>query len=90
LQQFVQDELLDGLLQALEAAVLTANGGPLGRDPHLLETSAPGIFTCGDVRLSPVKRVVSAVGERSMAIAFVHQFLRDRQTAEDDSTPIRA
>jgi len=47
-----------------------------GRDPYLLETSAPGVFACGDVRLSPVKRVAAAVGEGSMAIAFVHQFLR--------------
>ena len=45
------------------------------RDPYLLETSAPGVFACGDVRLSPVKRVASAVGEGSMAIAFVHQCL---------------
>ena len=36
----------------------------------------PGIFACGDVRLSPVKRVAAAVGEGSMAIAFVHQYLR--------------
>ena len=34
----------------------------LGRDPYLLETSAPGIFACGDVRLSPVKRGASGVG----------------------------
>lgn len=46
-----------------------------GRDPYLLETSVPGIFACGDVRLSPVKRVAAAVGEGSMAIAFTHQFL---------------
>jgi thioredoxin reductase (NADPH) len=45
------------------------------RDPYLLETSAPGVFACGDVRLSPVKRVASAVGEGSMAIAFVHQYI---------------
>lgn len=45
------------------------------RDPYLLESSIPGIFACGDVRLSPVKRVASAVGEGSMAIAFVHQYL---------------
>lgn len=45
------------------------------RDPYLLETSVPGIFACGDVRLSPVKRVASAVGEGSMAVAFVHQYL---------------
>jgi thioredoxin reductase (NADPH) len=51
------------------------------RDPYLLETSAPGVFACGDVRLSPVKRVASAVGEGSMAIAFVHQYLaNDRRS----------
>src|SRR5262245_27270772 len=50
---------------------------PLGRDPYLLETSVPGIFACGDVRFSPVKRVAAAVGEGSMAIAFVHQYLSD-------------
>jgi thioredoxin reductase (NADPH) len=50
---------------------------PLDRDPYLLETSVPGIFACGDVRLGPVKRVAAAVGEGSMAIAFVHQYLRD-------------
>jgi thioredoxin reductase (NADPH) len=46
------------------------------RDPYLLESNAPGVFACGDVRLSPVKRVASAVGEGSMAIAFVHKFLQ--------------
>jgi len=45
------------------------------RDPYLLETSVPGVFACGDLRASPVKRVASAVGEGSMAIAFVHQYL---------------
>jgi thioredoxin reductase (NADPH) len=47
-----------------------------GRDPYLLESSLPGVFACGDVRLSPVKRVASAVGEGSMAIAFVHKYLQ--------------
>ena len=46
------------------------------RDPYLLETSVPGFFACGDVRLGPVKRVAAAVGEGSMAIAFVHQYLQ--------------
>ena len=53
----------------------------LDRDPYLLETSVPGILACGDVRFGPVKRVASAVGEGSMAIAFVHQFLRDADAA---------
>lgn len=35
----------------------------------------PGIFACGDVRCSPAKRTAAAVGEGSMSIAFVHQFL---------------
>ncbi len=55
----------------------------LDRDPYLLETSVPGIFACGDVRLSPVKRVAAAVGEGSMAIALVHQYLRDADTRPD-------
>lgn len=55
------------------------------RDPYLLETSVPGIFACGDVRFSPVKRVASAVGEGSMAIALVHQFLQqDRRGPRRD------
>jgi thioredoxin reductase (NADPH) len=61
----------------------------LDRDPYLLETSVPGIFACGDVRFGPVKRVAAAVGEGSMAIAFIHQYLREldlvdspRQSAE--------
>ena len=47
------------------------------RDPYLLESSGPGVFACGDVRLSPVKRVASAVGEGSMVIAFVHKYLQE-------------
>lgn len=47
----------------------------LERDPYLLETSVPGIFAVGDVRAGSVKRVAAAVGEGSMAIAFVHQYL---------------
>lgn len=46
------------------------------RDPYLLETSVPGIFACGDVRASKVKRVAAAVGEGSMSIAFVHQYFQ--------------
>jgi thioredoxin reductase (NADPH) len=49
---------------------------PLSRPPYLLETSQPGIFAVGDVRGGNVKRVASAVGEGSIAVAFVHQVLR--------------
>ena len=45
------------------------------RDPYLLETSIPGIFAVGDVRHGSMKRVASSVGEGSMAIALVHQFV---------------
>jgi thioredoxin reductase (NADPH) len=47
------------------------------RDPFLLETSVPGIFVAGDVRHGSVKRCASAVGEGSIAIQFVHQYLRE-------------
>jgi len=55
----------------------TAGHWALDRDPYLLETSVPGVFACGDVRYGPVKRVAAAVGEGSMAIAFVHQYLKE-------------
>jgi thioredoxin reductase (NADPH) len=57
--------------------VRAAGRWELERDPYLLETSVPGIFASGDVRYGPVKRVAAAVGEGSMAIAFVHQYLKD-------------
>ncbi len=50
-------------------------GWPLDRDPGLLETNVPGIFVVGDVRKGSVKRVASGVGEGSVAISFVHQYL---------------
>jgi thioredoxin reductase (NADPH) len=48
----------------------------LSRDPFLLETSVPGIFAAGDVREGAVRRVASAVGQGSIAISFVHQYLK--------------
>src|SRR5438128_10847521 len=50
---------------------------PLTRPPHLLETSRPGVFAIGDVRSGSLKRVASAVGEGSIAIAAVHQVLHE-------------
>jgi thioredoxin reductase (NADPH) len=50
---------------------------PLARAPHLLETSLPGVFAIGDVRAGSLKRVSSAVGEGSIAIAAVHQVLHE-------------
>jgi len=49
---------------------------PLTRAPYLLETSRPGVFAVGDVRGGNIKRVASAVGEGSIAVAFVHQVLQ--------------
>ena len=63
-----------------------AGDWPLERDPYLLETSVPGIFACGDVRFGPVKRVAAAVGEGSMAIAFVHQYLKESAPLEEPAT----
>ena len=47
----------------------------LERDPFLLETSVPGVFAVGDVRHGSVKRVASGVGEGSVAVQFIHQYL---------------
>ena len=46
-----------------------------GREPYLLETSVPGIFVAGDVRHGSVKRVASSVGEGSISVQFIHQYL---------------
>ena len=64
----------------LSGADLTLNGRrprnwPLERKPYLLETNVPGIFAAGDVRHGSIKRVASAVGEGSIAIELIHQYL---------------
>lgn len=51
---------------------------PLDRAPHLLETSVPGVFACGDARHESVKRVASAVGEGSVSVSFMHRILAER------------
>jgi thioredoxin reductase (NADPH) len=51
---------------------------PLARDPYLLETSIPGVLAAGDVRHGSIKRVSAGVGEGSMAIAVVHQYLAEQ------------
>lgn len=56
---------------------LAAARWPLARAPYLLETSLPGVFAVGDVRGGNIKRVASAVGEGSIAVAFVHQVLHE-------------
>jgi thioredoxin reductase (NADPH) len=79
---------LDGRGYVLTGSDVTAAGRwELDRDPYLLETSVPGIFACGDVRSGPVKRVASAVGEGSMAIAFVHQYLREAAAGLERDEP---
>ena len=79
-------EWLDGFVERdgrgfiLTGADLIRNGRrpaswPLDRDPTLLESSVPGVYAVGDVRHGSVKRVASGVGEGSIAIQFVHQYL---------------
>jgi len=77
---------LDGCL-ALDAKGFIKTGPDLSPDdlaaarwpspPHLLETSLPGVFAVGDVRAGSLKRVASAVGEGSIAIAAVLQVLHE-------------
>ena len=69
--------VLTGTMPDLTREDLDGAGWPLSRAPYLLETSRPNIFAIGDVRGGNIKRVASAVGEGSIAIAFVHQVLRD-------------
>ncbi|HEY4428904.1 MAG TPA: FAD-dependent oxidoreductase [Solirubrobacteraceae bacterium] len=52
-----------------------AGGWPLEREPYLLETTVPGVFVAGDVRARSIKRVASAVGEGSMAVSLIHEYL---------------
>jgi thioredoxin reductase (NADPH) len=61
----------------LSAEDLAAARWPLVRAPYLLETSLPGVFAVGDVRGGNIKRVASAVGEGSIAVAFVHRVLHE-------------
>jgi thioredoxin reductase (NADPH) len=51
------------------------HGWPLAREPYTLETSVPGVFVAGDVRARSIKRVASAVGEGSMAVSLIHEYL---------------
>jgi len=60
----------------LSASELSNAKWPLARPPFLLETNRPRIFAVGDVRGGNIKRVASAVGEASIAVAIVHQALR--------------
>jgi thioredoxin reductase (NADPH) len=53
------------------------HGWPLTRDPRPLETSVPGVFVAGDVRSRSIKRVASAVGEGSMAVSLIHEYLAE-------------
>jgi thioredoxin reductase (NADPH) len=52
-----------------------ADGWPLDREPYMLETTVPGVFVAGDVRARSIKRVASAVGEGSMAVSLIHEYL---------------
>ena len=72
---------LDGVVARDERGFIRAgsdvrdHGWPLPRDPYVLETSVPGVFVAGDVRTRSIKRVASAVGEGSMAVSLIHEYL---------------
>ena len=72
---------LDGVLARDERGFILAgrdaqaNGWPLKREPYVLETTVPGVFVAGDVRARSIKRVASAVGEGSMAVSLIHEYL---------------
>ena len=53
-------------------------GWNLVRDPYLLETSVPGVFAVGDVRDGAIRRVANSVGEGSIVLYFVRQYMRNR------------
>ncbi len=64
--------------RALDRSTLDSQSwNGLSREPFMLESSLPGVFAVGDVRSGSVKRVASAVGEGSMAVRFVHQYLAE-------------
>jgi thioredoxin reductase (NADPH) len=74
-------EWLDGMVARDERGFILAgldvrdHGWALPRDPYTLETSVPGVFVAGDVRARSIKRVASAVGEGSMAVSLIHEYL---------------
>jgi thioredoxin reductase (NADPH) len=81
-----QTDWLDGVVERDERGFLLTGpdllrdgqhpkGWTLDRDPFLLETNVPGIFAVGDVRHGSIKRVASGVGEGSVAVQFIHQYL---------------
>jgi thioredoxin reductase (NADPH) len=72
---------LDGVIARDERGFILAgrdaqaDGWPLEREPYVLETTVPGVFVAGDVRARSIKRVASAVGEGSMAVSLIHEYL---------------
>jgi thioredoxin reductase (NADPH) len=76
-------EWLDGVVARDDHGFILAGldakgaGWPLKRDPYVLETSVPGVFVAGDVRARSIKRVASAVGEGSMAVSLIHEYLAE-------------
>ena len=76
------DWLRDVLVRDARGFILTgrdvpAGAWPLERPPLPYETSRPGVFAAGDVRHGSVKRVAEAVGEGSVAVGSVHQYLAE-------------
>jgi len=66
-------------------AIANARGSQLPREPLGFETSVPGVFAVGDVRAGSVKRVASAVGEGSVVVTAIHQYLRQHSSKAPSS-----
>ena len=77
--EWLPDEILKDGKGFIETGISVAKSSlwKINRQPYLLETTRPGVFAAGDVRSNSVKRVSSAVGEGSMAVQFVHEYLKD-------------
>lgn len=85
------DWLGDAVHRDGKGFIITGSGADAGalslsRDPAPLETSLPGVFAAGDVRCGSVKRVASAVGEGSVAVRQLHEYLAAPFECAPDTT----
>jgi thioredoxin reductase (NADPH) len=71
-------------------ADVAAGSWPIARRPMRFETSMPGVFAAGDVRLGSVQRLASAVGEGAVVVQHVHEYLDESSQAPAEARPLAA